>query len=107
MLGMGFIGASLFVAITSLSAHTPAKALTGEDLLRQCSAESEPKKTQCRSYIAGVAEGVDTLSTSMRLLHSSSPSYPRLFCVGDRTPTELVRATKTYLLQNPDGRRFN
>ena len=66
----------------------PAAALTGDDLLMQCSSvNGSPERKQCESYIDGVFSGINTLITSMRILHPGSNSYPQLFCVPRLTAT--------------------
>jgi hypothetical protein len=87
----------------------PASALTGDELLKQCSVASNSlERQQCESYIAGVADGINTLMTSMRLLHPDSPSYPKLFCVASSKPVrDLVEATTGYLLRNPGRRHYD
>jgi hypothetical protein len=87
----------------------PAAALTGDDLLMQCSSvNGSPERKQCESYIDGVFSGINTLITSMRILHPGSNSYPQLFCVPRFTATkDLVAATVSYLKQHAESRRYD
>ncbi len=92
----------------SIAVGSSAFALTGDELLAQCSGKLDTaKEKECESYIVGVTDGVATLSTSMRLLHPDSDAYPKLFCAETATPEQLMRATRAYLLKNPSTRRFN
>ena len=98
---------SLWALLISL-VSPPANALTGEELLKQCSAAAYSVEwKQCESYIAGVVSGISTLTTSMRILHPESSSYPQLYCVPRYTATaELVAATADYLLHHLDTQHY-
>lgn len=87
----------------------PAAALTGDDLLKQCSAEpNSVERKQCESYIEGVVSGINTLTISERLLHPGIDSYPQLFCVPRFTGTkDLVAATVNYLEHHADTRHYD
>ena len=86
-----------------------AFALTGDQLLQRCTAKAgSADYSQCESYIAGVADGTNTLMTSMRLLHPEGPEYPKLFCTATGTPTtSLVEAVTGYLSRNAGSRHFD
>lgn len=86
----------LIVGVSSF----PAFALTGDQLLHNCStAAGSSAHKQCQSYISGVVDGINTLTTSMKLLH---PEYPKLFCVTSSVSMKsLVSAVAHYLVRNP------
>jgi hypothetical protein len=99
-----YLGALFFAGILFT---TPAWALTGEQLFQQCSAADSADRKQCESYIAGVVDGINTLTASMKLLHPSGPEYPKLFCVAPSEPiNRLVDAVTGYLSRNPSDRHF-
>lgn len=93
----------------ALALSMPAFALTGDELLRQCSGVGgSAERKQCESYIDGVISGVDTFTISVRLLNPGSTSYPRLFCVPRFTgPKDLVAATVKYLERHADTRHYD
>ena len=97
-----WVGAS---ALLSLLAAVPAGAtnVTGTELLAECSAvRDSAAHKQCVSYIAGVVDGIDTLITSLRLLHPLNGAYPRLYCLPPGTAaTSLVAPTVDYLQKYP------
>jgi hypothetical protein len=84
-------------------------ALTGNELLKQCSAATASTgRKQCESYVDGVVSGINTLTTSMRILHPGSGSYPQLFCVPRFTATnDLVAATVSYLKQHTENQHYD
>lgn len=91
-------------------ATVPAGAanLTGTELLSECSAApGSVTHKQCVSYIAGVVDGIDTLMTSLRLLHPFNSAYPQLYCLPPRTVvTSLVAPTVDYLVKHPATRQY-
>lgn len=88
----------------------PAAAanVTGTELLAECSsAPGSAAHKQCASYIAGVVDGIDTLETSLRLLHPFNNAYPQLYCLPPETPAgRLVAPVVDYLLKNPATRHY-
>jgi hypothetical protein len=98
---------ALAAAFLTVATNVPAFARDGDELLAEClSKAGSLAEKQCESYVLGVVEGANALSTSMRLLHPESASYPKLFCAETATPEELTRATKEYLQKNPNTRHF-
>jgi hypothetical protein len=93
-----------FLVFTPLSAF----ALRGDQLLQSCTKTVESAEHhQCEGYIAGVVEGINTLATSMKLLHPGGAEYPKLFCVAPSEPIKnLVDATTRYLSRNPGSGHY-
>jgi hypothetical protein len=91
------------------STSLPAWALTGDQLLQRCMTAAESlEHKQCESYIAGVVDAINTLTTSMKILHPGGPEYPKLFCVTPSEPIRsLVDATTGYLSRNPGSRHYD
>jgi len=103
---MRTIGFSLIVfAATSMPAH----AVTGEELLAQCSAPAgSSDRWRCEGYVQGVANGATMLAISMRQIHPGSDKFPLLFCVASTVPAEqLVSAAINYLKSNPGSRHYD
>jgi hypothetical protein len=98
---LAFLGA--FVMIPADAAN-----LTGTELLSECSAApGSATHKQCVSYIAGVVDGIDTLMTSLRLLHPFNSAYPQLYCLPPRiAATSLVAPTVDYLVKHPATRQY-
>lgn len=88
---------------------SPVFALTGDELLSQCSATANtPERKQCESYVDGVVSGINTLITSMRILHPGSSRHPQLFCVPRFTARkDLVAAIVSYLKQHAESQRYD
>ena len=101
--------AALGLLIGAIVHASPVFALTGDELLSQCSATANtPERKQCESYVDGVLSGINTLITSMRILHPGSSSYPQLFCVPRFTATkDLVAATVSYLKHHIESQRYD
>lgn len=103
----GWLGA---LALLGAFAMAPAGAanLTGTKLLAECSAALDSTShRQCVSYIAGVIDGIDTLMTSLRLLHPFNNAYPQLYCLPPRTKAaNLVGPTVDYLVKHPATRQY-
>lgn len=101
--------AGAFVLLATLVA-VPARAtnVTGTELLAECSAAPDSAThRQCVSYIAGVVDGIDTLITSLRLLHPFNDAYPRLYCLPPGTAArDLVAPTVDYLRKYPGTLRY-
>jgi hypothetical protein len=98
----------LLMLLILCSTSIPLFALTGDQLLQRCAMTDGPDRKQCESYIAGVVDGVNTLTTSMKLLHPGGPDYPKLFCVTSLAPIKsLVDATTGYLSRNPGSRHYD
>jgi Rap1a immunity proteins len=91
------------------SVSLPASALSGDQLLQHCTKTVESAEhNRCEGYIVGVVEGINTLTTSMKLLHPGGPEYPRLFCVAPSEPIKnLVDATTKYLSHNPGSGHYD
>lgn len=99
----------LAVAITgSVLASPHAFAETGVQLLAQCSAaESTMARSRCESYVSGVVDSIETLTSGMRLLGRGDGKYPRLFCIpGQAKVPALVSATVRYLVAHPRDQHF-
>lgn len=103
----GWVG--LF-ALLAMFITLPAGAtnVTGTELLTECTASpASAAHKQCVSYIAGVVDGIDTLLTSLRLLHPFNNAYPQLYCLPPGTAaTTLVAPVVDYLLKNPATRQY-
>ena|SRR5580700_2062755 len=98
----------LLLLSLGFSSH-PAWALSGEQLLQSCSmVAGSTEHKQCESYIAGVVDGINTLVSSMKLLHPGGPEYPKLFCVTHPEPIkDLVDASTEYLSRNASSRHYD
>ncbi len=101
--------AVLGLLIVVIGRSSPVLALTGDELLRQCSTAADALgRKRCESYIDGVVSGINTLTISMKILHPESNGYPQLFCVPRFTATkDLVTATVSYLKQHAGGPRYD
>ncbi len=104
---------SIWVGVSALLAMLvtlPAYAanVTGTELLAECSAaHGGVAHKQCVSYIAGVVDGIDTLLTSLRLMHPFANAYPRLYCLPPGTAAKgLVVPTVDYLRKHPATRHY-
>lgn len=97
-------------ALLAMLAAVPAgtATVTGTELLAECSAApGSAAHKQCVSYIAGVVDGIDTLITSLRLLHPFNNAYPQLYCLPPGTAaTTLVLPTVDYLQKHPATRQY-
>jgi hypothetical protein len=93
------------LALTSLR----VSAMTGDDLLKQCTAPDESvEHKQCGSYILGVMSGANMMMIGTKQLHPDSTIYPVLFCVTPSVPTpQLIDVVVKYLKANPEGRKYD
>ena len=107
---MCFSGWASVFALLAMLVGLPAYAanVTGTELLVECSAaHGSAAHKQCVSYIAGVVDGIDTLLTSLRLMHPFTNAYPRLYCLPPGTAVKgLVVSTVDYLRRHPATRRY-
>lgn len=98
------------LVLLGIFAMVPAGAanLTGTELLAECSEDPDgAAHKQCVSYTAGVVDGIDTLMTSLRLLHPFNSAYPQWYCLPPRTvATSLVAPTVDYLVKHPATRQY-
>lgn len=107
-LGLGsWVGAWALLAIL-VSPPVGAAGVTGTELLAECSATpGSPARKLCVGYIAGVVDGIDTLLTTLRLLHPLNNDYPRLYCLPPGTvAATLVAPTIEYLRKHPATRHY-
>lgn len=93
----------MFVTLPAYAAN-----VTGSELLAECSAaHGSAARRQCVSYIAGVVDGIDTLITSLRLMHPFTNAYPRLYCLPPGAAVkDLVVPTVDYLRKHPATRHY-
>jgi len=107
MLLGGWMGVS---ALLAMLAAVPAGTanVTGTELLSECSAAPDSAvDKQCVSYIAGVVDGIDTLLTSLRLLHPFNDAYPTLYCLPPATSAkDLVAPIVDYLRNHAATRHY-
>ena len=100
---------SCLLAVLLLSVSRGAFALTGDELLKQCTAADQSMDRRlCESYINGALSGANMIMVGMKMLYPDASSYPTLFCVNPSTPTsKLVSAVVEYLRGHPQARRYD
>jgi hypothetical protein len=99
-----YIGAAILMGFASMR----VSAMSGEELLQQCTApEKSVEHKLCGSYILGVMSGANMMMIGTKQLHQN-PLYPVLFCVTPAVPTtQLIDVVVRYLTANPDGRKYD
>lgn len=101
-------GVSISVVLIIFVWHSAsATNLTGSALLEQCSSSpSSIARKQCESYIAGLVDGIDTLTVSMKFLFPNVTGFHALWCIPRSTPVkDLVAATVDYLQNHSSVRQ--
>lgn len=95
-----------WAALAILIPCAASASMTGEDLLRACSAPEESvEHHDCGAYVQGTIDGSSATTKSLAFASGGDGAPTRLFCIGREEPPEnVVVAVTRYLQNHPENR---